>query len=113
VQLNRGRNVTITDVLQLQKADTLVQHMMTCYPAEVTKPGELTIHFAPKYGVAAHDFTVSYNPAQASVSIEKVPLTSMEDKGIIDKWGDTIYRINFTSVAPKTNDKMRFVVAAK
>ncbi|HTL07536.1 MAG TPA: heparinase II/III family protein [Chitinophagaceae bacterium] len=113
VQLNRGRNVTITDVLQLQKADTIVQHMMTCYPSAVTKPGELTIHFAPKYGVAARDFVVAYNPAQLSVSIEKVPLTSMEDKGILDKWGDTIYRINFKAIAPKANDKMKFVVTAK
>ena len=34
-------------------------------------------------------------------SVEKIPLTAMEDKGIVDKWGDNIYRINFTVIAPK------------
>lgn len=113
IQLNRGKNVTVTDVVSLQHADTLTEHVMTCYPAEVTKPGELLIHFAPKYGVAAKDFVLSYNARQFSVAVEKVPLTTMEDKGILDKWGDTIYRINFTALAPKTKDKISFVISPK
>ena len=63
---------------------------MTCYPAEVIKPGQLLIHFQPKYGVAAKDFVVTYNPKQFGVTVEKIPLTTMEDKGILDKWGDTL-----------------------
>ena len=46
-------------------------------------------------------------------TVEKISLTAMEDKGILDKWGDTIYRINFTVTNPKTNDKINFVVAKK
>ena len=46
-------------------------------------------------------------------SVEKIPLTAMEDKGILDKWGDNIYRINFTVIAPKKNDKINFLVALK
>jgi hypothetical protein len=35
-------------MIQLSEAQSVVQHFMTCYPAEVAKPGELIIHFAPK-----------------------------------------------------------------
>ena len=45
--------------------------------------------------------------------IEKVQLTTAEDKGIIEKWGDSIYRINFNIVAPKMNDKIKFSIVAK
>jgi hypothetical protein len=37
----------------------------------------------------------------------------MEDKGILEKWGDNIYRINFTVIAPKAKDKFNFVIAPK
>jgi len=113
VKLNRGKNVTINDVVSLQTAGTITEHMMTCYPAEVAKPGELVIHFAPKYGVAARDFVVSYNAKQFQVTVEKVPLVTMEDKGILEKWGDTIYRINFSALSPQTTEKINFVIAAK
>jgi hypothetical protein len=112
VRLNKGKNVEINDVFSLKKADTIMQHIMTCYPATITKPGELTIQYKPKNG-EAKDFVIRYNAKQMGVSVEKVPLTAMEDKGIVDKWGDTIYRINFTVNSPKANDKISFVVAAK
>lgn len=38
--------------------------------------------------------------------VEKVKLESMEDKGIIEKWGDNIYRINFNVLTPQNNDKI-------
>lgn len=113
IKLNRGKNVTVTDMVSLQRAEKLTEHMMTCYPAEVTKPGELVIHFTPKYGVAAKDFAVRYNAKQFQVTVEKVPLTTMEDKGILEKWGDTIYRVNFTALTPKTSDTFNFVIAGK
>jgi hypothetical protein len=37
----------------------------------------------------------------------------MEDQGILQKWGDRIYRINFRVISPKTEDKFIFEVAAK
>ena len=61
----------------------------------------------------ARDFVVIYNPSQMQPTIEKVKLTAMEDKGIIQKWGDTIYRINFKVIQPKTQDKLSFEIAAK
>jgi hypothetical protein len=112
IRLNRGKNVTVNDVLLLNKAEQVTEHLMTCYPAEVTKPGELVIHYAPQDGTAK-DFVITYNPKQMEPTVEKVPLTAMEDEGIRTKWGDTIYRINFKVTAPKTNDRYSFVIAAK
>lgn len=94
VRLNRGKNVQVSDNVSLQKAEALTQHLMTCYPAEVTKPGKLVIHYKPKEG-KAKDFAIKYNANQMQPTVEKVKLEAMEDKGIVQKWGDTIYRINF------------------
>lgn len=109
VRLNRGKNVTIDDLVNLSKAESLVQHLMTCYPAEVAKPGQLVIHYAPE-GAKAMDFIVNYNPAQFDASVEKVKLETMEDGGIREKWGDTIHRINLTAKSLKTNDKFSFKI---
>lgn len=110
VKLNRGKNVEVRDVVSLKKAESVTQHLMTCYPAEVTKPGELVIHYKPKNG-EAKDFVVKYSAGQMEASVEKVPLTAMEDKGIIEKWGDNIYRINFRVTSPKVNDRFIFAIA--
>ncbi|WP_234734660.1 heparinase II/III domain-containing protein [Tellurirhabdus bombi] len=112
IQLNRGKNVQINDEVKLSKADSITQHLMTCYPAAITRPGEVTIRYKPK-NATGKDFVVRYDPKQMEVSVEKVILDDPEDKGIITKWGDTIYRINFKVLAPKTSDKFNFVVAAK
>ncbi len=112
VRLNRGKNVTVTDAISLKKADKLTEHLKTCYPAEVLKPGELVIHYKPKEG-EAKDFVVKYNASQMQAAVEKIPLTAMEDQGILEKWGDNIYRINFTVLKPKPNDKINFIVTAK
>jgi hypothetical protein len=112
VRLNRGRQVIVKDNFTLKKAGPIVQHLMTCYAAEVIKPGELVIHFKPKNG-DAKDFIIQYNPRQMQPTVEKIPLTAMEDKGVLDKWGDTIYRINFNYTAPKTNDAIQLVIAPK
>lgn len=112
IRLNRGKNVQITDAFNLAKADDITQHLMTCYPADITKPGELVIHYQPKGGKAT-DFVVTYNPKQMEASVQKVPLDAPEDRGIITKWGDTIYRVNFNVLTPKTADKLNFSIAAK
>lgn len=112
VRLNRGKNVEINDIISLIKDDKITEHLMTCYPAEVIKPGELVIHYQPKDGVAK-DFVIRYDAKQMQPDIEKVQLTTAEDKGIIEKWGDSIYRINFNIVAPKMNDKIKFSIVAK
>jgi hypothetical protein len=112
IRLNRGKNVQIEDVIQLTDAGSVVQHLMTCYPAEMVKVGELVIHFAPEGGKAM-DFVVKYNPSQFDVSVEKVKLENMEDKGIQEKWGDTIHRINLKSKNKKKSDRFIFTIAPR
>ncbi|MEZ0483854.1 heparinase II/III domain-containing protein [Fibrella aquatica] len=111
VRLNRGKNVQINDVINLEKATELTQHLMTCYPTDLGKPGELLIHYAPRGG-KARDFVVTYNPKQFRASVEKVKLDAPEDRGIVSKWGDTIYRINLNALTPKTTDRVNLTVAA-
>ena len=112
VRLNRGKSVAFEDAIKLTEASSIVQHLMTCYPAEVVKPGELVIHYAPE-GSKAIDFILKYNHAQFEVSVEKIPLDKMEDKGVKRNWGDTIHRINLKAKSPKKNDKFNFTLAPK
>jgi hypothetical protein len=112
IRLNRGKNVVVKDIFKLTNAKGITEHLMTCYPAEVTKPGELVIHCTPKKGNPA-DMVIQYNPKQMQPVVEKVPLTAMEDKGVEEKWGDNIYRINFTVTTPKPNDAIELVIAPK
>jgi hypothetical protein len=112
IRLNRTKNVQVEDWINLKQADALTEHLMTCYPAEVAKAGELVIHYKPE-GAAARDFVVRYDKDQVQPAIEKVVLDDPEDQGIISKWGDTIYRINFKSTHPKTVDKFRIEIALK
>jgi hypothetical protein len=111
IELRRGKNVNITDVINLSEAEKLTQHMMTCYPSEVTKPGELTIHFKDQEN--SKDFIVRYDSKLMEAVVEKIPLTAMEDQGIIQKWGDRIYRINFNVLSPKKVDRMKFEITMK
>ncbi|MGV3638983.1 MAG: heparinase II/III domain-containing protein [Adhaeribacter sp.] len=112
VRLNRGKSVEVADHISLQQARSLTQHLMTCYPAEVSKPGELVIHYKPAEG-KARDFVIRYNPGQMEPTVEKVKLENKEDQGVEQKWGDNIYRINFRVKAPKASDQLRFEVVAR
>lgn len=112
IRLNRNKNVEVSDVISLKEAGEITQHLMTCYPSEVVKPGELIIHYKPQ-NAPAKDFMVKYNPEQMEASVEKIKLESMEDQGIITKWGDNIYRINFKVKNSKTKDKFNFHISAR
>ena len=111
IRLNRGRDVEVNDVISLNKANQLTEHLMTCYPAVVGKPGELIIHYRPNDSTTKN-FIIKYDPKQMNVAVEKVALVSPEDKGIKDKWGDNIYRINFSVIKPKAKDKITFVITS-
>lgn len=106
IRLNKGKNVVIEDNIQLKGEGKLTQHLMTCYPAALVRPGTIAIKYKGK------DFFVHY-PENFSASVEKVPLTTMEDEGIIKKWGDTIYRINLTRSKQSAKDKITFTIAEK
>lgn len=109
VRLNRGKNIQIEDVLKLSKAESIEQHLMTCYPAELKKPGELIIHYAPE-GTKVINFVVRYNPSQFDVSVEKIILENMEDKGVKRNWGDAVHRINLKAKNVKLSDKYSMTI---
>jgi hypothetical protein len=112
VVLNHGKSVQVKDITNLQKASSVTQHLMTCYPAEIKKPGELLIHFqtADKKTI---DFVVKYNAQQMTARVEKVKLGMEEDQGVLSKWGDNIYQINFDVTAPKLKDSYVFEIKKK
>ena len=112
ILLNRGKSVQWKDVVDLEKAESVTQHLMTCYPGEVTKAGELVIHYKPKDGKAV-DFAIKYDARQFKASIEKVKLETEEDNGIRSGWGDVIHRINFELLSPKKKDTYVFEVVKK
>jgi len=112
ITLNRNKNVLIKDITNLQKANSIVQHLMTCYPVEVSRPGEILIHYQSEEGKAL-DFAVTYNPKQWDAQVEKVALTTEEDKGVKERWGDTIYRINLNAISPKLKDTYAFEIKKK
>ena len=112
VTMNRGKGVQVKDITDLKKAGSVVQHLMTCYPAEITKPGELTIHYQTKDKKTV-DFVVKYNPKQMTAKVEKVKLEMEEDQGVIAKWGDVIHRINFEVLTPKLKDSYVFEIKKK
>ncbi len=112
IVLNRNKNVEIKDVVTLAKTDKLTQHLMTNHQATLIRPGEVTIHYTTKDG-KAKDFVIKYDANKFGATIEQVPLTAMEDKGILEKWGDTIYRINFNATALKSKNTLTFTVAVK
>jgi hypothetical protein len=109
VTLNRGKSVVISDAADLKKAVAVTQHLMTCWPAEVAQPGKLVIHGQAKDGKNT-DFVIAYNPKQMRVEVEKVTLSTEEDEGIRNGWGDRIYRINFHVTVPKLRDTYVFEI---
>ncbi|MGX5817129.1 heparinase II/III domain-containing protein [Chitinophaga lutea] len=107
IRLNRGRNVTIEDAMKLKQPEDYTQRLMTCYPAEVKTPGTIVIH-APE-----QDYFVHYPASQLQASVEKIPLTTMEDQGVKSKWGDNIHRISLAAVKPVAAEKLTFTVSTK
>ncbi|MDH6306057.1 hypothetical protein M2459_002799 [Parabacteroides sp. PF5-5] len=109
VELQRGKQVRIKDDIDLSKAQSVTQHIMTCYPSEIKKEGQVTVHYKTKEGQAI-DFTITYDPRQMEASVEKIKLESEEDAGVLHKWGDTIHRINFKVSNPRNKDSFTFIV---
>ena len=109
VTLNRGKNVVIEDRYDMSKAENITQHLMTIYPPVVASPGTLTIPFKDKNG-ETRNFSLFYDAKSMTPKVEKIPLVAPEDKGILTKWGDTIYRVNFELIDPKNKDSLKFII---
>lgn len=112
IRLNRGKNVQISDEARLTSEGEIVQHLMTCYPAEVTAPGQLIIHYKGKDG-QSRDFVVTYDAKKLEARVEKIELGLPEDKGIKNNWGDNIHRINFISLSNNVSQSYSLNIAAQ
>ena len=107
VTLIRGKSVQVKDDIELNKANSITQHLMTCYPPEIKKEGEIIIHFQDENGVKK-DFAIIYNPNQMEARIENIKYGSPEDGRLEKKWGSTLHRINFIVKSPKIKDSFAF-----
>lgn len=112
IRLNRKKNVQVTDEVVLKKSGDIVEHLMTCYPVEVKQPGVLVIH-CPGGANGARDMYVHYPAAKLEAVVEEVPLQTMEDQGVKQKWGDHIYRINLKSITPEARATYNFSIATQ
>ena len=112
VTLNRNKSVTVKDRVDLRKAESVTQHLMTCYPAEVTRKGEVTIRYKDKDGKEV-PLIVKYNGNQMEVEIEKIKLETESDVIVRANWGDTIHRLNFKVISPRLKDTYLFEVKKK
>jgi hypothetical protein len=70
------------------------------------------VHGRSKDG-GAKDFYVRYPAKLLQAAVEKVPLQTMEDEGVKQKWGDNIYRINFRSTGISAKSDINFVISAE
>jgi hypothetical protein len=112
VRLNRRKNVEVTDVPQLKAPGSFTEHLMTCYPVDVSSDGQVVIHYKNGKG-EQKDFAVSYDARKLEASVEKVPMVNVEDKAIVANWGDNIYRINFKTRESVAGGKFVFRVSPK
>ncbi|HBL74450.1 MAG: heparinase [Bacteroidetes bacterium GWF2_42_66] len=112
IQYKRGKQVMLTDIFNLRKAEQITEHFMTVYPAEVINPGQLVIHYQNETG-DKKDFILRYDARKMSLKIEKIKFETEEDQGVLQKWGDRIFRINFEFISPKMKDQASFVISAK
>ncbi|MDR3228519.1 MAG: heparinase II/III-family protein [Puniceicoccales bacterium] len=114
VRLGRGEKdvVEIRDAAILEKADSVVLHFMTCHPAKVATirggsaviisvkdPTDKTVP-EKQFRLALYQIGASAEAASTKVTVEKIPLTTESDEGVLKNWGDTIRRINFSVKNP-------------
>ena len=102
IQFDRASGVQIKDEFRLRENRNITEHIMTCYPAYIKEPGVVVIPYQLE-GENVIPFHLKYDASKFTPSIEKIKLEAVEDKGIVQKWGDRIYRINLKGNAQMRN----------
>jgi hypothetical protein len=110
VTLHRNKNVVVRDEARLGKPGRATLHLMTCYPAEVTAHGTLSIYYKDAQG-AVRPFTLHYNDTQLRAEVERINLTTDTDQGVVANWGDTLYRINLHARRPETKNVFQITIS--
>ncbi|MCU0323552.1 MAG: heparinase II/III-family protein [Chitinophagaceae bacterium] len=108
ITLNRGKNVQIRDTYQLKAEGNFINHLMTCYPAELKAPGVIILKYETKEG--KKDYTITYDASLLNATIEKVKLGIPEDKSVKRNWGDSIYRINLSLIKPSEKGSLNLMI---
>jgi len=111
VKLNRGKNVEVTENIDMQKASYFLESFMTCHPVKLREPGTLVI--VSKSDGQANDFILKYDPSDFSVNIEKMESKYVEDEKIFKNWNNVIYRINLSSVDKVKKGKFVFSILSR
>jgi hypothetical protein len=98
--LDRGTDrIRLKEDFQLQKKVPVQLSFMTpCVPTQGPK-GKIALAAFEK---RAPDVTLSYDAALLVLNIEKMDVT---DEWLVQRWGNTLYRVLLTSVAPTDNGK--------
>ena len=107
VRLIRGKEVQLADNVILTKFENVCQHFMTCFPVEIGKNGEVIIHSNGK------DFQITYDTKSLLPTVEKVEMAAPEDKGVIQNWGNSIYRINFSYIKNSLKSETVYQIKVK
>ncbi|MDR1813611.1 MAG: heparinase II/III-family protein [Tannerella sp.] len=106
VTLNRGKNVIISEKIDLEKAENVALHFMTCLPAEVSGKGEVTLTSTGADGKEQR-FLLRFDGNKFTAEVEKIPLTTLSDDGVRSSWGDNIRRINLKALNPNKIDSYK------
>jgi hypothetical protein len=72
----------------------VVEHFMTIFKPDVATPGEIRLDANGQVMV------IRYNPDLLVAAFEKKDLTDPEDRAIMQRWGENIYRIQLRSRQP-------------
>ncbi|MCX6134920.1 MAG: heparinase II/III family protein [Ignavibacteriales bacterium] len=105
VQLNRGKDVVITDRYELEemRQPVMVSLMTVCTPTD-DKRG--TVHLLPGSDQSnRRPISLSYDKDRFSVRIDTIPI---EDPRLLSSWGNTIYRILLTAKGRALADEFSF-----
>ncbi len=94
VRLNRNVHVAVTDSFVLTGKTEVVEHFMTIFKPDVATPGEIRLDANGQVMV------IRYNPDLLVAAFEKKDLTDPEDRAIMQRWGENIYRIQLRSRQP-------------
>ena len=99
IKFNRESNVIIKDKFKLNDAGEVIENLMTIYQADLSQRGVINLK------INEENIYIKYDPKVLKATYEKRILNQPEDVGIIQTWGNNIYRIQLKNIEKlKTGD---------
>ncbi|MCC5833138.1 MAG: heparinase II/III family protein [Opitutales bacterium] len=100
IQLVRGSEVLIEDNYSLQNTGSIKLNLMTVHAVEPAGEGVLNIKTRK-----GRRIQLDFDPTNLEVEIERLALDGPEDPGVVDRWGDRMYRIRLIDRNPDTEGR--------